>query len=176
VTTHPTTLALLAVVLAACASDPPEPAREDAGAPDAGTPDAGPEQCEYFALAFVPSTAMRPGRPCLDCHDEDDDIAPLTLAGTVFDDRHAEDDCRGVRSVQVIVTGADGTEHRLLTEVAGNFMTTADVAFPASARVVDDSAERSMLGPVEHGNCNACHTSEGAMDAPGRIVAPSFVP
>jgi len=42
----------------------------------------------------------------------------------------------------------------------------------STARVVRGDQERVMLSPQMDGDCNSCHTENGANGAPGRIVAP----
>lgn len=144
-----------------------------ASMPDAGT-DASLATCDYWPFAYVPSSSMRPGLPCLSCHsDAVDDRPSMTVAGTVFATPDAADDCRGVAGVEVIVTDAEGTEHRRVTEAAGNFWLDDALSFPITARVAVEGVERRMEVAVPHGDCNLCHSSEGHMEAPGRIVAPA---
>lgn len=54
----------------------------------------------------------------------------------------------------------------------GNFHTQERVVFPIHAKVVMDERERPM-GPAQTtGDCNGCHTQQGANGAPGRIMQP----
>lgn len=130
---------------------------------------------------------MNPGEACLSCHREDDG-PDLILGGTVYPNGHAPDDCYGIdgrsgpyADVQVWITDARGTTHRLDVGRTGNFLLEeADgFAMPYTAKVVDLSvdppAERAMGEAQEHGDCNLCHTEDGGgdgSDAPGRILIP----
>lgn len=42
---------------------------------------------------------------------------------------------------------------------------------PYTAKVIRDGVESKMLTPQSNGDCNACHSVDGASGAPGRIVA-----
>jgi len=143
---------------------------------------------------------MRPGEACLNCHTggggtaEDDgggddgggggddgggggdDGAPLyTLAGTVYPTAHEPNDCVSNRLSGAVVTVFDSTGRAIATmtvNAAGNFFSTAAVRFPITARVTFQGRERVMTTPQNSGNCNSCHTQNGANGAPGRILAP----
>jgi hypothetical protein len=130
---------------------------------------------------------MHPGRDCLSCHDDerledpdDDDIPDLVIAGTVYPTGHEPSDCYGESSASlrvVVQSMADGAEVELTPNASGNFMlhrTQAPAGFapPFAVRLVDGERERMMVTPAPAGSCNACHTQDGTMNAPGRVVAP----
>lgn len=164
----------------------------------AGTCDAGDEP-NPFAVEPRCSTGvfwdreddgdplMHPGRDCLGCHDEerledpdDEDIPDLVIAGTVYATGHEPDDCYGesASSLRVVVRSmASGAEVELTPGASGNFLlhrasAPAGLDAPFSVKLVDGDRERAMVMPAPDGRCNACHTQDGAMNAPGRVVAP----
>jgi mono/diheme cytochrome c family protein len=99
-----------------------------------------------------------------------------TIAGTVYPTVREPNDCNGVNgpaaAIQVVVTDAAGRVLTLPVNAAGNFFTNAAVTFPFHARVVRGGAVRMMIAAQSSGNCNGCHTTDGANGAPGRIVVP----
>ncbi len=136
---------------------------------------------------FNEDDEMNPGRECINCHqnpelfggDEGGPVFPF--AGTVFPTGHEPDDCYGAdgnaSDVSVVITAAGGEELVMHINAAGNFWAEDgdlpdDFAQPWTAKVVADGQERLMVAPLEHGDCNVCHTQDGAEDAPGRIIIP----
>jgi len=119
---------------------------------------------------------MKPGAACIDCH-EDGNAPRLLVAGTVYPTVREPDDCNGAAGVTVEITDANGDVLTMTTNAAGNFhrRRQAGQAFagPATAKVIANGVERTMLLPVFSGDCNSCHTEEGLAGAPGRIVVPS---
>ncbi len=140
---------------------------------------------------------MHPGMACVACHldpdafgagdddddddddddeeeEEDDDLPIYSIAGTVYPTAHEPDDCYGVDNgaVFVLVEDADGVQVTLGTNEAGNFFTEASLRAPYRVKVIRGDAVRAMSEPAEHGDCNVCHTQDGAEEAPGRIMAP----
>jgi hypothetical protein len=59
----------------------------------------------------------------------------------------------------------------------GNFMSSsrnANVPLPFTARVVSPTGGiTQMMTPQMTGDCNGCHTEQGANGAPGRILLPT---
>ena len=55
---------------------------------------------------------------------------------------------------------------------AGNFFYAGTVSFPIHAKVTFQGRERIMTAAQSSGNCNNCHTQNGANGAPGRIILP----
>ena len=43
---------------------------------------------------------------------------------------------------------------------------------PYRVRVTDGTNSRAMAGSLTNGDCNSCHTKDGANGAPGRILFP----
>lgn len=124
---------------------------------------------------------MHPGVACDACHSGakggEEEGPRLLIAGTVYPSGHEPDDCYGVSSILVQVTDANDQVVELHTNSAGNFMLEDEEApagfeAPYLVKVVSDVGERVMAMPVDNGDCNVCHTQDGTMDAPGRIVAP----
>jgi hypothetical protein len=78
----------------------------------------------------------------------------------------------GTNATQVIIIGADGQMLTLPVNTVGNFYSVASVARPFQAKVVKNGLERIMTVAQTTGDCNSCHTEQGANGAPGRIMAP----
>jgi hypothetical protein len=121
---------------------------------------------------------MNPGLPCIKCHRQNSNFAPVfTVAGTVFPTAHEPDKCFGVTATtgaQVIITDANGQELSPLPVVSGgNFgAILSGLALPYRAKVVVGESERVMLTPQTNGDCNLCHTQAGSQGALGRIIVP----
>jgi hypothetical protein len=125
----------------------------------------------YYVAAGAGSPTMHPGDACIACHAQQNGEAPsFTLAGTVYPTGHEPDDCDGLDgTAQVVVTDANSAVYTLTPNAVGNFYTTAAVAFPITAKVIEGGTERDMTTPQTIGDCNGCHTQSGANGAPGRI-------
>ena len=124
------------------------------------------------------SELMHPGTACIDCHTEKREGPRLYAAGTVYPTAHEPDDCNGVtnastKGLKVIITDAKGVDHLLVPNSAGNFMLKTSLPMPYKAKVVSQGGKvRAMKAAQTNGDCNSCHTQDGAEDAPGRIMAP----
>ena len=117
------------------------------------------------------SSLMHPGLPCIACHASGEGPR-FRVAGTVYPTGHEPDDCNGATSAAVEVTDAAGTVTALAVNGAGNFFSSAAFAFPIHVAVVAGGARRAMAGSPPTGDCNTCHTQDGASMAPGRIALP----
>jgi hypothetical protein len=125
---------------------------------------------------------MLPGEACNRCHNDGRRGPSLFAAGTVYATAHEPDDCYGVASgVKIVITGADNKSLTATVNGSGNFYFPTSVKTPYKAKVVsaDGTKTRSMSGPQTEGDCNLCHTENGAhlagdkqKTAPGRIMAP----
>lgn len=135
------------------------------------------------------SPNMRPGGTCVSCHDARARERRLWLGGTVYPSAHEPDDCSGADTAgaaTIEITDAEGRVFTLAPNSAGNFFlmrpTSEDVepggaianafTFPYTARVLLDGRERVMATAQTSGECNGCHTVDGAMGAPGRVMLP----
>ena len=117
---------------------------------------------------------MHPGRACLTCH-EGNEGPDVPAAGTVYPTPHEPDECHGVNDATeatVVLTGADGTEHVIPVNSAGNFLLEGTLELPYRAKVIYDGRERVMIQQQTSGDCNSCHTEAGLRGAPGRIFLP----
>lgn len=182
-------LVALAAWGAACVEASPPIVQRDGGI-DAGTSGAGdaradsapaPTTCasgDFWTDGTRGDELMTPGRPCRACHLR---LAPelaYFFAGTVFGARHEKDDCNSPPppDARVEILDGDGNVLRVLfPNAAGNFQSStviADVPLPYYARVVAGGEARAMVAAQRDGDCNGCHTEQGAMEAPGRIVWP----
>jgi hypothetical protein len=120
------------------------------------------------------SSTMLPGEACISCH-QTNDGPRFAIAGTVYPTAHEPDDCVGASSgIQVVITDANNQVTTLTTNQAGNFYsrTRLGLALPYHAKVVSAGKERAMSAAQTSGDCNSCHTEQGANQAPGRVMAP----
>lgn len=151
---------------------------------DAGTPPPDP-----FAVAPTctskktwtggteGSGSMQPGVACINCHNSSGGEAPrFTIAGTLYPTAHEPNQCNGVNGTtagaKVVITDANQKVVTLTPNGVGNFYYTGAVALPFRAKVTDTNGERDMVAAQTSGDCNACHTQNGTMSAPGRIILP----
>src|SRR5262249_13557330 len=85
------------------------------------------------------------------------------------------DDCvgSGGDGARVWVKDATGFTFSAQANRSGNFMLEASQAFvpPFSAEVQFEGRVRRMIRLATSGDCNGCHTQDGAMNAPGRPPA-----
>jgi mono/diheme cytochrome c family protein len=126
------------------------------------------------------SPLMNPGMACNACHQKMGG-PNLAFAGTVYTALHEPDLCNGKApppNLSVIVTDKNGKKIPMTVNAAGNFYITAKQAgrvaapFTAVVRDATNNTTRAMVGKVTSGDCNSCHTLQGANGAPGRIQAP----
>ncbi len=153
---------LLLPLLAGC------PPAGDTGFTDTGECSSGVE----WTSGNEESPNMNPGQACIACHASGEG-PEFTIAGTVMGDFADPDNCYGVEGMTVRITDADGVVTELLSNAAGNFYTTDDIAMPYTAEVEGtDGTISPMSGEQTSGDCASCHTAEGAEGAPGRVVEP----
>jgi hypothetical protein len=117
------------------------------------------------------SPLMHPGRACISCHSSGEGPR-FQIAGTAYPTGHEPDDCYGATGAAVEVTDARGAVTSLALNAAGNFFSSAAIAFPIHVAVVANGARRAMAGSPPSGDCNTCHTPDGTNQAPGRIALP----
>ncbi len=150
-----------------------------------GTPDAGvvqpPVVCtsnQHWTRGNSGSASMRPGGACISCHTMSGGEAPrFQAAGTVYPTVREPDDCNGINGTTtgttVVIVDANNHAYTVPVNSVGNFyMETGTIALPFHAKVVRAGMERVMVAAQMSGDCNSCHTQDGANMAPGRIVAP----
>lgn len=122
------------------------------------------------------SQLMNPGLACIACHDTDFRAPAFSIAGTVYPTGHEPDRCNGIQGitegVTVDVTDATGSTVTLNVNRAGNFFYEGSLTPPFTASVNYQGRVRHMVGAQTSGDCNACHTQNGASAAPGRITVP----
>ena len=120
--------------------------------------------------------SMRPGEACINCHSYSSEAPAFVVAGTVYPTAREPADCNGSNSngnATVIITDANGTAHSVTVNSVGNFMLQgAGIPLPYHAKVQVGNATRSMIAAQTSGDCNSCHTEQGANGAPGRIMLP----
>lgn len=148
----------------------------DAGA--VTSPYSTPLQCSS-ATTWTGGTdgnsRMKPGGACVSCHAQSGGEAPIfSIAGTVYKTAHEPDDCNGAggSGATVVVTDANNNTLTIPVNGAGNFYSSQAVAKPFHAKVVYAGRERAMSAAQTSGDCNSCHTVNGTMSAPGRIMLP----
>jgi len=169
------------------ACDPPAEPGDPGSGGEGGQPGASPDPYDvlpvctsdsYWPVSTAGSPWMMPGRACITCHLTTNGHGPrFTIAGTVYPTAHEPDRCYGVPATTgavVIITDANGVELPPVTAHAGgNFKALlSGLALPYRAKVVVRGNERVMLTPQTNGDCNACHTQDGAQGARGRIILP----
>jgi hypothetical protein len=131
---------------------------------------------------------MFPGRACNGCHrgeggedeEEEDDEAPLfAFAGTVYPTVREPDDCIGTAGAVVTLRDSADRIWQLTTRAgSGNFMLRwppEGIVFPVTASVTHGDLTLEMMRPIgsaDEGDCNGCHTQDGANGALGRIFDP----
>jgi hypothetical protein len=124
------------------------------------------------------SSNMHPGGACITCHKMHGGAPVFAVAGTVFPSAHEPIDCNGANGstlgLQAIITDANGGVHTLTVANTGNFNFKSNgIPLPYQAKIVSkDGKIRAMATPQMSGDCNSCHTQDGANMAPGRIMAP----
>jgi hypothetical protein len=154
--------------------------------PDEGPGSTGVAICSsntFWKEGDKGSPFMRPGGKCNGCHDADvTKKAPdYAIAGTVYPTAHEPDDCNsiigvgdtGISDVAIVIIDSTG---RALPDIpvnsAGNFFHAVPVPAPYKVRVRSKGKESRMEMSPPTGDCNSCHTQQGANNAPGRIVIP----
>jgi hypothetical protein len=117
----------------------------------------------------VTGETMYPGDRCQGCH-------IWEISGTVYPTGHEQTLCNGLdgtgAGVTVVVSDAAGRVINLVPNSVGNFYYQGTVSYPFTAKVLRGSAVRAMRTPQTNAECNACHTPDGILGAPGRIVPP----
>ncbi len=151
----------------------------DAGVPEVSDGGLAPTTCTtgtYWTLGNRQSVLMNPGMACISCHLQLEGRAILTVGGTIYKGFHEKDTCNGGagpgNGAVVQLIGADGAVFNLTPNGAGNFWSQLAIKKPYTARVIANGQIRSMIAAQTSGDCNSCHTEQGANGAPGRIVWP----
>lgn len=102
-------------------------------------------------------STMRPGEDCLasGCHAAGSTTTTsFTAAGTVYATLNAAAGA-GVGGANVTITDGAHAPIVLTTNAAGNFFTTAAIAYPAAVTVAIGGTTRGMT--ATEGGCNRCH-------------------
>lgn len=120
---------------------------------------------------------MRPGGACISCHQTRPRAPKFTIAGTVYATLHEPDDCNGGTATAVPVTVEITDANNKVTTLtasptSGNFSSLTAIPLPYTAVVKHGGRTRAMKGRQMSGDCNSCHTEQGANGAPGRIQLP----
>lgn len=110
---------------------------------------------------------MYPGDRCQGCH-------IWEISGTVYPTGHEQTLCNGLdgTGITVVVSDAVGRVINLVPNGVGNFYYQGTIAYPFTAKVLRGTSVRAMRTPQTNAECNACHTPDGILGAPGRIVPP----
>ena len=161
-----------------CGSSPATP---DGGPGNAGHP--APKDAAADAASVCTSgvtfpangdkdALMHPGKKCLGCHAAAG-AKTFAMAGTVYPTLHEPNDCNGISkpNLSVLVIDALGMSHSIPVNAAGNFTRVTSITMPYRAMIVDGNKVREMKTPQTDGDCNGCHTEQGA-GSPGRVMAP----
>ncbi len=126
------------------------------------------------------SPDMNPGLACRSCHLEEEEERAYFFMGTAFPTLHEQDRCESIvpPGTRVEIIDANGQVALTLgVRARGNFFSSSrnpQLPLPFTARVITPSGGISqMTTPQMTGDCNGCHTEQGANGAPGRILIPS---
>jgi hypothetical protein len=141
---------------------------------DGGNPFGGPPVCTSgmtWSNGNHGSPLMHPGDACINCHSMNHGPS-FSVAGTVYPTAHEPDDCLSTAGPTVEITDATGTLYSLSTNANGNFYHTSGLTPPYQVKVTYNGRERVMHHAQMSGDCNGCHTQDGANGAPGRILSP----
>ena len=141
-------------------------------------PFAGPSVCTSKTMwtgGDRGSASMNPGKACITCHRMGEGPT-FAVAGTLYPTAHEPDLCNGsngsTTGARIVITDKNGKALTLTPNAVGNFSYQGTLATPFTASVTYMGRERRMVTPQTNGDCNACHTTSGAMSAPGRILLP----
>ncbi|RYZ41732.1 MAG: hypothetical protein EOO71_10770 [Myxococcaceae bacterium] len=135
----------------------------------------------FWSEASGTGASMAPGYACRSCHLQQAPNNAYFFMGTVFPSLHVADGCDprlgSPSNVKVELLDAQGAVRlTLVPNEAGNFMSnTLQPPFPLPYRVRlvgPGGRSREMATPQTNGDCNSCHTEQGASHAPGRIALP----
>jgi len=144
--------------------------------PDAASPVASVCTSNVFWSGNTRGPSMQPGRACISCHEAQEDDPVVWVGGTVYPTLHEPDGCYGINGGGATVVITAGRVVNLAVGPTGNFSlsaeTSANLTMPYQAKVVRNGVTRAMGSPQSTGNCNGCHTENGANGAPGRILVP----
>lgn len=116
----------------------------------------------------------RPGQPCITCHDGAiGDPNEFSVAGTIFVNA---DSLTPAVGATVTLTNADGTQHALRTNQAGNFYASPSqlaLAFPVRVKVSYQGTDVEMSSTIgRDGSCADCHTDPAGPGSAGHIYIP----
>jgi hypothetical protein len=143
---------------------------------DAGNPFNTPPVCTSGRTSTVAEGAnMAPGQACIACH-ATNEAPDFTIAGTVYPSAHEPNNCvdavASAAGATVVIVDAANRTLTLAVNAVGSFYSTTPITTPFRAKVVVGTSERVMGTPQTTGDCNGCHTQNGANSAPGRILLP----
>jgi hypothetical protein len=160
--------------------------------PDAGMnpkPDAGvgPQPTTCASNKFWPANQtmngnrnMNPGLACKACHGPPLNNGPdfdFGFMGTLFPSLHEKNFCNApppAGAVVEILDMNDKVQVTMTVNPVGNFYNNSKATAPSpyKAQVRVGNKVIAMKGPQTNGDCNSCHTEQGTMGAPGRVVTP----
>jgi cytochrome c553 len=155
--------------------------------PDAGmgNPDAGPAPTTCISgvkwtFGNAGSTHMNPGQACRACHQQQEPFRAYFFMGTAYPSTHEQNNCESMppSGLVVDIIDANGAVAQSLPVryPSGNFYSNSvstSIAMPYKARIRDAQGRSlTMNTPQTNGDCNTCHTEQGANGAPGRITWP----
>jgi hypothetical protein len=138
-------------------------------------PFAGPHVCtskQFYTSGH--SVTMEPGNACITCHKQKGEGPSYAIAGTVYPTGHEPTRCKAPAAAGaiVVITDKNGKKYNLTVNSVGNFAASGTLALPYTAEVQFKGKTRAMVAPQTNGDCNSCHTENGANKAPGRVLLP----
>jgi hypothetical protein len=148
----------------------------DAGVVDAGAPTTCASNNLYNMGAEPPGELMNPGLSCPTCHLSSGLFyVGFSHAGTVMPGLHEKDRCKSPAPDGGIVELLEADGGAIFTfrpNASGNFFTLDAGHSPFIARISANGATRSSVSLHTSGDCNSCHTEQGANGASGRLTWP----
>jgi hypothetical protein len=143
---------------------------------DAGNPFNTPPVCTSGRIAAgSEGPNMDPGQACIACHASNEG-PDFILAGTVYPTAHEPNNCvdavASAAGATVVIVDAANRTYTLHVNAVGSFYSSTPITTPFRAKVVVGTSERVMSTAQTSGDCNGCHTQNGANSAPGRILLP----
>ena len=149
---------------------------KDAGARDASTETTCASNSFYNQATEPPGELMNPGLACPTCHEANQLFyVDFTYAGTVMAGPHEADRCKSPpppgATVEILQLDG-GLFWSWLANSSGSFRTLDAGPSPFIARLSTDAGTKRSMGQHLLGNCNRCHTEQGANGASGRLTWP----
>ena len=148
----------------------------DAGVVDAGAMTTCASGNFYNMAAELPGELMNPGLSCPTCHIAGANFyVAFAYAGTVMPGLHEADRCKSPApdgGLVEILEMDGGAGLSFSPKSSGNFKRLDAGPSPFIARITLNGISKSSASTHTSGDCNTCHTEQGANGASGRLTWP----